>query len=488
MVLSNPPNEMRLASALDECVVRFLLLLPEEEYVHERLLMNIEKAHWFYMDFLQPASSRLPNLKFYLFCRLIFKRPAMQKFVQDNANIGTIMREYKRNIPRTGLVVLNKKQDKVLLVQSMNTKSYMLPQGKLDESETPLEAAIREGKEEIGYDCSPYLQADKTVYYEDFFSKQFFMCVGVPENAKFETQTRGEISDIKWFKFDEIDNKMSWHVVPILEKYGLMGEKKLENKSEKKSVIETDSSDSSSSSEQSDTESILSSLSSISKSKVRNSNSISTVKKNTLVSSSKKIRPTNNNNNSNTNNNGTIKKPSIDRMKVKILENPNMMKPTATNKKPAQPTQSRNAAILSNNNTSASVPRRSRKLTRFVAPKSVNAKSCTSDDDLSNILLGGNSDSSDCGWSVEDMFKTNQRITGQKYLYDGKNPNEFGSDDDVIMKRQRSANSNSPPLGATILPKRSKTPEPSVSGRSLLNILQSVSKSPLKSNSVSRMF
>ena len=63
------------------------------------------------------------------------------------------MNGFNKSIQTAGLIVL--KEDRLLLAYSLNKKAWYLPGGKIDPEESPLEALIREIKEELSVALSP---------------------------------------------------------------------------------------------------------------------------------------------------------------------------------------------------------------------------------------------------------------------------------------------------------------------------------------------
>jgi 8-oxo-dGTP pyrophosphatase MutT (NUDIX family) len=96
------------------------------------------------------------------------------------------------------------KDGKYLLVQESTKDIYglwCLPAGQIDEGETIEEGAIRETREESGYDVS--LVSKIGIYHESIENKvkHVFEAEIVGGDA---TPQEGEILDVKWFTFDEI--------------------------------------------------------------------------------------------------------------------------------------------------------------------------------------------------------------------------------------------------------------------------------------------
>ena len=77
--------------------------------------------------------------------------------------------------------------------------------GKVNIDESPEKCAQREVLEEVGYDVSPLL--DKRNFIEVDLAGQInrlYLCPGCPLKTEFVTQTRNEISSIKWFPIDAL--------------------------------------------------------------------------------------------------------------------------------------------------------------------------------------------------------------------------------------------------------------------------------------------
>jgi len=114
--------------------------------------------------------------------------------------------EWEATIERAAVVAacLIKKDDKYLLVQEAQPKAYglwNLPAGHVDKGESIHDAAVREAKEETGYDVE--LIKEIAVLHEEAISavKHVFSA----DIAGGEIlQKNDEILDVKWLTFDEI--------------------------------------------------------------------------------------------------------------------------------------------------------------------------------------------------------------------------------------------------------------------------------------------
>lgn len=105
---------------------------------------------------------------------------------------------------RVGILIVKNKL--LLLVRQyrylLKCYSYELPGGKIDENETPEQAAIRECLEETGIKCSSV-----TPFFDYMMGIEMAKC---PTHLFYTTDfeesnifDKNEIEDIKWFKYEE---------------------------------------------------------------------------------------------------------------------------------------------------------------------------------------------------------------------------------------------------------------------------------------------
>lgn len=196
-------SAQRLTEVLDDLCMRFLVNLPAVEYESfERLFFAIESAHWFYDDFYREQDKSLPYLQLKQFAAKLFKHTALlQHYHHDVDRLTAQFQSYKQEVPTCGAALLNPSMDKVVVVRAWGANArWGFPKGKLSKDETELEAAVREVLEETGFDSGPYVD-ENTPYVDSMTGGRYsriFIVTNVPEHTVFETQTRKEISDIKW--------------------------------------------------------------------------------------------------------------------------------------------------------------------------------------------------------------------------------------------------------------------------------------------------
>ena len=195
---------------LDELAVRFILNMPQQEKNDMmRVMFKVEEAHWFYIDFyvMGEPERKLASGTMREFAEHMFRHvPPLQPHADKVDEIMQTWREYKIAVPTFGAIILNPDLDKVLLVQGFSAKaSWGFPKGKVNQEEPGDECAAREVMEEIGYDITPRLDSEE--YLEQIINDKpvrLYVIHGVEETTKFQTNTRCEIRDIKWFPLDSL--------------------------------------------------------------------------------------------------------------------------------------------------------------------------------------------------------------------------------------------------------------------------------------------
>ncbi|KAI8068489.1 Dcp2, box A domain-containing protein [Gongronella butleri] len=219
-------KSLSLDEILDDLVSRFIVNVPEVELTQvERIGFQVEQAHWYYEDFIRPLRPDLPSIKSKAFATMIFQQCSLLSQWEHGRAYNDFMK-YKKCIPVCGAIIINEAKNKCLMVLDWNRTNWGFPKGKINQDEEKHDCAVREVYEETGFDVSPYLNKDQ--YSEIQVGEQIirlYFIVGVPENTFFQTQTRKEISEIRWKALDELpaysdqqgsqDKKFSKHKFPI---------------------------------------------------------------------------------------------------------------------------------------------------------------------------------------------------------------------------------------------------------------------------------
>jgi ADP-ribose pyrophosphatase YjhB (NUDIX family) len=203
--------KIKLNDVLDDILVRFVLNCPEEEGEHsaERLFFHLEEAHWFYCDeYTDRYQGILPALSFAQFARKILKKDLLEDWVKGQTSKQLIQKfnKYKYSVPTCGAILVNS-HGQCLAVKGFFSKSWGFPKGKINQNEALTKCAAREVKEETGFNILPYL--DSSLYVERKKSKKQkaplrLYVVFVPDDVKFQPQTKKEISQIAWIPISMI--------------------------------------------------------------------------------------------------------------------------------------------------------------------------------------------------------------------------------------------------------------------------------------------
>jgi len=165
-------------------------------------MVTLQDAYWYYADFFVDTG-RCPRLDFGQFVeRFLHHTPTLLK---EKVTVKTLLshfHKYLRDIPVCGAVLLSPDYEKVLLVQGFESGSWGFPKGKVDNGESEVDCAIRETHEEIGFDISHLIDSNRWIETSGKGGRRvrLYIILGVdPETTHFQTRTRKEIADIKWW-------------------------------------------------------------------------------------------------------------------------------------------------------------------------------------------------------------------------------------------------------------------------------------------------
>ncbi|KAJ3335945.1 mRNA-decapping enzyme subunit 2, partial [Kappamyces sp. JEL0680] len=185
---------------------RFIINIPEEELSSiERVIFQIELAHWFYEDFIREENPKLPSCSLKHFSLLLFQSCILLRhWVAEHERAFATFMEYKVKVPVCGAIILNTDMTKVLLVRGFAARAadgrwksnatWGFPKGKINQGEAETSCCIREVFEECGFDVSPYLRENEYLERKIYEQRnRLYMISGIDESVQFSTQTRKEI-------------------------------------------------------------------------------------------------------------------------------------------------------------------------------------------------------------------------------------------------------------------------------------------------------
>mmetsp|Transcript_15468 Transcript_15468/g.26613 ORF Transcript_15468/g.26613 Transcript_15468/m.26613 type:complete len:412 (+) Transcript_15468:61-1296(+) len=222
--MSEMGGKSQLDSVLDDLAIRFVINCPEEELESfDRLLFQVEEAHWFYEDFYREKFPNLPCFNLKQFSENFFKRcPLLEPYHRSLDKIFASFTSYKLQVPVCGAILLNHDMTKFLLVKGWNSRTWGFPRGKKNKQEPELDCAVREVMEETGYDASgKVFECNAVELKRGSRRSKLYIVQDVPENFQFGPKTRKEISEIEWHNIEEIfacvrKDKVSVSVCPSM--------------------------------------------------------------------------------------------------------------------------------------------------------------------------------------------------------------------------------------------------------------------------------
>ncbi|KAH8835247.1 Dcp2, box A domain-containing protein [Flagelloscypha sp. PMI_526] len=207
----DPPPFYRNAShseIFEDIESRFIVNLPPDEIVApERISFQIEQAHWFYEDFVREENPHLKSYSLKEFTATLIKQSDILAHFADNplALYETFL-QYKSRVPVCGAIMLNDKWDSCILVRGYSKGAgWGFPKGKINEGEAPETCAVREVLEETGYNMQGQIDVrDRLQKNMKGQSITLFIVPNVPSHFEFQTRTRKEIGEIRWFKLVDL--------------------------------------------------------------------------------------------------------------------------------------------------------------------------------------------------------------------------------------------------------------------------------------------
>eukprot|EP01105_Mastigella_eilhardi_P027719 TRINITY_DN870_c1_g1_i4.p1 TRINITY_DN870_c1_g1~~TRINITY_DN870_c1_g1_i4.p1 ORF type:complete len:499 (+),score=99.05 TRINITY_DN870_c1_g1_i4:153-1649(+) len=178
----------------------------------EHMFINIEEAWWYYKDVYREAFAHLPALDLKEFAECMFDFSPRLDLLRDSLlrvttfnELVSSFRRFKGTIPCAGAILVSTGLNYVVLVKGFGFTGWGFPKGKLKDGETCSTGAVREVKEEIGYDIGVHIEKDQRIEMSVGRRKvTLFICKDVPMGSTFEPETRNEISEIAWHRVSSV--------------------------------------------------------------------------------------------------------------------------------------------------------------------------------------------------------------------------------------------------------------------------------------------
>lgn len=128
------------------------------------------------------------------------------------------MSDNNRKYKSAFFMLINPKNDKVMLLRHAKTGLYMLPGGRLDYGETPWQAARREFKEETGgWEAPLFMNKTRVFEYYNDLSKQWSIIYIIYLHDKPFFQVNKEADQMIFISWDNIFNyPLRRSLIPML--------------------------------------------------------------------------------------------------------------------------------------------------------------------------------------------------------------------------------------------------------------------------------
>lgn len=209
-----------LENVLEDLITRFVINCPNEDLASiERVFFQIEEAHWFYLDFIRNINPSLPSMSMKTFSKqMIDTCPVIWKWGNSGEALARFGK-YKSTIPVRGVALFNDSLKKVLLIQGTESDSWSFPRGKINKDEEDWECAVRECREETGFDATDHINendvVERTIRGKNY---KIYLIRNVPEDFDFKPEVRNEIKNIEWRSWKKLYKKLDRRFSENLDK------------------------------------------------------------------------------------------------------------------------------------------------------------------------------------------------------------------------------------------------------------------------------
>ncbi|QDZ20099.1 subunit 2 of mRNA decapping complex [Chloropicon primus] len=195
----------------NDLCMRFVLNCPEEELQSwERLLFQVEQAHWFYEDHIRRENTKLETYKLKSFAKTLFSECSVLKPYKEQVDeIMSQFNAYKSLVPVMGGIILDKEMEHCLLLRGIKSSgTWGFPKGKLDQNEEDIHCAAREVLEETSLDISDMVSEENSIEINvKNQRRKMYIVSGVDRNTLFAPKMRGEVGKYAWMPISGLPSK-----------------------------------------------------------------------------------------------------------------------------------------------------------------------------------------------------------------------------------------------------------------------------------------
>ncbi|KAM7533791.1 hypothetical protein Aperf_G00000110629 [Anoplocephala perfoliata] len=169
-------------------------------------LTELQKMHWHYLDTSGRQTGGRRNITIRQFCEETFTR--FPKMLPFRADWERRLEEWIDIRKRTSIgcaLIIDESFKYCLLLKGFWSKLWQLPGGKVETGESYTDCAIRETREEVGFDISSKVDESLSVYMAGPpRNVTTYIIEGVPFNTPFKALTKGEVDPIRWYEISRL--------------------------------------------------------------------------------------------------------------------------------------------------------------------------------------------------------------------------------------------------------------------------------------------
>ncbi|KAM7533800.1 hypothetical protein Aperf_G00000110526 [Anoplocephala perfoliata] len=162
--------------------------------------------HWRYLDTSGRQTGRRRNITIRQFCEETFTR--FPKMLPFRADWERRLEEWIDIRKRTSIgcaLIIDESFKYCLLLKGFWSKLWQLPGGKVETGESYTDCAIRETREEVGFDISSKVDESLSVYMAGPpRNVTTYIIEGVAFNTPFKALTKGEVDTIRWYEISRL--------------------------------------------------------------------------------------------------------------------------------------------------------------------------------------------------------------------------------------------------------------------------------------------
>ncbi|KAK2701268.1 hypothetical protein QYM36_020068 [Artemia franciscana] len=169
----------------------------------------LEKYYYRYVEGdtkYENSYKKVCSVSFRSFAKHCFKRFSNPS---EFTKVYGVWHKYRRKTPTYGCVLLDESLEEVVVVRGPTAGDFLsqwtFPKGKIEKNEGPVDCAIREVIEEIGFDCKSVINPQYFIERKcGLRNQRLFLVPGISKTYQFKTNSPNEIQYIAWVRIEDV--------------------------------------------------------------------------------------------------------------------------------------------------------------------------------------------------------------------------------------------------------------------------------------------